>query len=126
MENKMSEQHEVASNTEPAKTAHPKRRCGFASLSTEQRIVVSRLGGLAATQSGRAHQFTSEEARLAGQKGGRAPHAKRRARTEAPLEGRRRADGHHPKMILTRSGGQFDYAAIVATCAFNSNSIGLT
>jgi hypothetical protein len=24
-------------------------------------------------------------------------------------------------LILTRSGGQFDYAAIVATCAFNSN-----
>jgi hypothetical protein len=29
-------------------------------------------------------------------------------------------------MILTRSGGQSDYAAIVVTCAFNSNSIGLT
>lgn len=83
MEKKMSEQHEVASNTEPAKTSRAKRTCGFASLSMEQRIAVSRLGGLAAIQSGRAHQFTSEEARLAGQKGGRAPHAKRRARSEA-------------------------------------------
>jgi len=27
---------------------------------------------------------------------------------------------------LTRCGGQVDYAAIAATCAFNSNSIGLT
>ncbi len=83
MENKMSEQHDVASNTEPAKKAHAKSTRGFASLSMEQRIAVSRLGGLAASQSGRAHQFTSEEARLAGQKGGRASHAKRRARTEA-------------------------------------------
>ncbi len=29
-------------------------------------------------------------------------------------------------MILPRSRGQFDYAAIAVTCVFNSNSIGLT
>jgi hypothetical protein len=30
------------------------------------------------------------------------------------------------EMILTRSRGQSDYAAIITTRAFNSNSIGLT
>ena len=34
--------------------------------------------------------------------------------------------GRDEGVILPRSRGQSDYAAIAATCSFNSNSIGLT
>jgi general stress protein YciG len=40
---------------------------------------LAKRGGKAAHRAGTAHQFTSEEARVAGRKGGIATHAKRRA-----------------------------------------------
>jgi general stress protein YciG len=45
---------------------------------------IARRGGKAAHSAGTAHEFTTEEARIAGQKGGRATHARRR-RTKAEL-----------------------------------------
>jgi len=54
----------------------PKRR-GFAALSPERRSEISRAGGKAAHAAGTAHQFTSEEAKVAGIKGGKAPHVRR-------------------------------------------------
>ena len=39
-------------------------------MSEERRREIARLGGIAAHERGTAHQFTSEEARIAGQKGG--------------------------------------------------------
>lgn len=44
---------------------------GFSSFSPEKRKEVSSMGGKAAWQSGKAHKFTSEEASIAGKKGGR-------------------------------------------------------
>lgn len=43
---------------------------GFASMDPERQREIARKGGKAAHARGRAHQFTSEEARLAGRKGG--------------------------------------------------------
>jgi hypothetical protein len=43
---------------------------------------IARRGGKAAHRAGRAHEFTSEEARIAGRKGGRAPHENRRHRLD--------------------------------------------
>lgn len=43
---------------------------GFATLRPEKRRLISSKGGRAAHQKGSAHQFTSEEAREAGKKGG--------------------------------------------------------
>jgi general stress protein YciG len=43
---------------------------------------IARKGGKAAHSAGTAHEFTSEEARVAGRKGGRATHAKRRKLVE--------------------------------------------
>lgn len=49
-----------------------KSRRGFASMDrTKQREIASK-GGRAAHRKGTAHEFTSEEARRAGRKGGRA------------------------------------------------------
>jgi general stress protein YciG len=51
---------------------------GFASMdSTKQREIASK-GGKAAHQKGTAHQWTSEEAREAGRRGGQASRARRR------------------------------------------------
>jgi uncharacterized protein len=55
----------------------------FAKLPPEQRQAISSAGGKAAHAAGRAHQFTSEEAKAAGRKGGLASHAARRRRQEA-------------------------------------------
>ncbi|WP_438029141.1 KGG domain-containing protein [Sorangium sp. So ce233] len=50
----------------------PKQRRGFAAMSPERRKEIASAGGKAAHARGTAHQFTSEEARAAGQKGGEA------------------------------------------------------
>jgi hypothetical protein len=47
---------------------------------------IARKGGKAAHSAGTAHEFTTEEARVAGRKGGRATHAKRRGQSEPPPE----------------------------------------
>jgi general stress protein YciG len=50
---------------------------GFARLSPKRRREIARLGGQAAHQRGTAHQFTSDEGRAAGRKGGAAVSADR-------------------------------------------------
>lgn len=46
-------------------------RRGFAAMDQERQREIASLGGKAAHASGNAHEFTSEEAREAGRKGGR-------------------------------------------------------
>jgi general stress protein YciG len=46
-------------------------RRGFASMSREKQREIASRGGKAAHERGTAHEFTSEEARAAGRKGGR-------------------------------------------------------
>jgi uncharacterized protein len=43
---------------------------GFASMAAEKQREIARKGGKAAHEKGTAHEFTSEEARAAGRKGG--------------------------------------------------------
>lgn len=50
---------------------------GFAVMSPEQQRTIARQGGQAAHRKGTAHEFTPEEARVAGQKGGRTVSADR-------------------------------------------------
>ena len=45
---------------------------GFASMDPERQRQIAREGGKAAHEKGTAHEFTSEEARAAGRKGGQA------------------------------------------------------
>jgi general stress protein YciG len=54
----------------------PKPR-GFAAMDPTLVSELAKRGGKAAHQAGTAHQFTSEEARIAGRKGGLAAHTKR-------------------------------------------------
>jgi general stress protein YciG len=55
---------------------------GFAAMNRALVSDIARKGGKAAHSAGTAHEFTSEEAREAGRKGGRATHAKRRQAIE--------------------------------------------
>ena len=57
-----------------AEQAEPRRkeRRGFASMSPEKQREIASKGGRAAHMKGTAHEWTSEEARAAGRKGGRA------------------------------------------------------
>ena len=54
----------------PAAKAAAKR--GFAAMDAEQQRAIASRGGQAAHRKGTAHEFNSEEARRAGQKGGEA------------------------------------------------------
>ena len=45
---------------------------GFASMDPDKQRLIASKGGQAAHKKGTAHQWTSEEARMAGRKGGRA------------------------------------------------------
>ncbi len=57
--------------------ARPRTRRGFAGMAPELVRALASLGGKAAHEQGRAHEFTSEEARAAGRKGGLASHRAR-------------------------------------------------
>lgn len=70
---------------EPAADVAPApRRRGFALMDRARVRAIARKGGVAAHERGTAHQFTREEAKEAGRKGGSAPHRSRGKRT-APL-----------------------------------------
>jgi general stress protein YciG len=58
-------------DSEQARNAGERReRRGFASMSPEKQREIASKGGRAAHQKGTAHEWTSEEARSAGRKGG--------------------------------------------------------
>jgi general stress protein YciG len=79
----MDEQENVANNAVPEPAlVKPKRLRGFAAMSRAQLTAISKAGGVAAHAQGTAHEFTSEEARVAGRKGGRALKGKK-VRSEA-------------------------------------------
>lgn len=58
------------------KTSGTSRR-GFASMSRDKQRQIASKGGIAAHKKGTAHEFTTEEARKAGARGGRARQQKR-------------------------------------------------
>jgi len=62
-----------------------KERRGFASMSPEKQREIASKGGRAAHQKGTAHEWTSEEARSAGRKGGQISRGGRGRLVEAPL-----------------------------------------
>lgn len=59
---------------------------GFASMSPEKQREIASKGGKAAHQKGTAHQFTSEEARAAGRKGGQASGVSRAKKSDKTVE----------------------------------------
>ncbi|HTB74613.1 MAG TPA: KGG domain-containing protein [Polyangiaceae bacterium] len=60
----------------------PKNSRGFAGMDRRLVRAIARMGGRAAHSAGTAHEFTSEEARIAGRMGGRASQVNRRKRVQ--------------------------------------------
>jgi uncharacterized protein len=56
---------------------------GFAAMDPQAQRAIAAKGGRAAHQKGTAHEFTSEEARVAGRKGGEASRGGRRSSTSS-------------------------------------------
>lgn len=72
----------------PAATAAPTpapRRRGFAAMDRDRVKQIASKGGRAAHAAGTAHQFNSDEARVAGKKGGMAPHVRRGGVRRRPM-----------------------------------------
>jgi general stress protein YciG len=70
-----SSENEGTSNASPEER-RPRRR-GFAAMDATRVREIASKGGKAAHAAGTAHQFNSDEARVAGRKGGMAPHVRR-------------------------------------------------
>jgi general stress protein YciG len=68
---------------------------GFASMDRNKQREIASKGGKAAHQKGTAHEWTSEEAREAGRKGGMASH--RRKQQQKPDGGDRADEGSQPR-----------------------------
>ena len=75
------------------------RNRGFASMAAEKQREIARKGGRAAHEKGKAHEFTTDEARTAGRKGGEKVSVDRNHMAEIGRRGgrssatRRRANG---------------------------------
>ena len=70
----------------------------------KQREIASK-GGKAAHQKGTAHEWTSEEAREAGRKGGMASHRRRKEMMDQPGETSTNASSTETPSETERSGG---------------------
>jgi len=76
---------------------------GFASMDQEKQRSIASLGGRAAHQQGTAHEFSSEEAREAGRKGGEAVSANR---AHMAAIGRKGGEASHRGSAATRAAVQ--------------------
>jgi general stress protein YciG len=82
----------MAFNDHPHAGGKPLR--GFASMDPQRQRQIASLGGRAAHEKGTAHEFTSQEAREAGRKGGMARSASRRAAPVPAVGGVPHESGH--------------------------------
>ena len=72
---------------------------GFASMDRGKQREIASKGGKAAHQKGTAHEWTSEEARDAGRKGGIASHRRRREQSGGSEAAGARPASHEPTSI---------------------------
>jgi uncharacterized protein len=78
---------------------------GFASMDRAKQREIASKGGKAAHQKGTAHEWTSEEARDAGRKGGIASHRRRREMLQQPEDsGGERATSGEQNREMAHSG----------------------
>jgi general stress protein YciG len=88
-----------------------KSRRGFAAMNQEKQRTIASKGGRAAHQKGTAHQFTSEEARAAGRKGGEAVSRNRSHMSTIGRKGGEAVSRDRVHMSqIGREGGQTSHA----------------
>jgi general stress protein YciG len=71
--------NDEAADTRSTGSVSRKTPRGFAAMDPQAQRAIAAKGGRAAHQKGTAHEFTSEEARIAGRKGGEASRGGRRS-----------------------------------------------
>ena len=71
---------------------------GFASMDRSKQRDIASKGGKAAHQKGTAHEWTSEEAREAGRKGGMASHRRKQEQQQSPGSAGEDAGGGNEQM----------------------------
>ncbi len=76
---------DAQATTSNVEAPRPRRR-GFAAMDRDRVKQIASKGGRAAHAAGTAHQFSSDEARVAGKKGGMAPHVRRGGVRRRPTE----------------------------------------
>src|SRR5437868_3103643 len=80
---------------------------GFASMDTHRQREIARKGGRAAHEKGKAHEFTPDEARAAGRKGGEKVSLNRRHMAEIGRRGgRSSAQRRRPENATDQPGQQ--------------------
>ena len=79
---------------------------GFASMDPAKQREIASKGGKAAHQKGTAHEWTSEEARDAGRKGGIASHRRRREQQGEAATERSSAAGTEPSSTAATGEGE--------------------
>jgi len=83
------------------------RQGGFASMDEHKQREIARKGGMAAHRKGTAHEFTTEEARFAGRKGGQQVSANRSHMIEiGRLGGRRSAERRRNRSAESQGSSQ--------------------
>ena len=85
-------------------TGERKERRGFASMTPEKQREIASKGGRAAHQKGSAHEWTSDEARSAGRKGGQISRGGRGRLVDDPSSGPIDAGGVTSSMTGTTDG----------------------
>ena len=97
-QNTQGDEQQPSSEQQPTSQAQPeqqtteaarpaKKRRGFAVMDPKRVSEIASKGGKAAHAAGTAHEFSREEAREAGRKGGYATHARRKAGKQGSGEG---------------------------------------
>ena len=90
-----------------------KRKRGFASMDIEKQRSIASKGGKAAHEKGTAHEFTSEEARTAGRKGGEAVSRNRQHMAAIGRKGGETVSQDREHMaVIGRGGGRSSSEAV--------------
>ena len=88
---------------------------GFAAMSAQKQREIARRGGQAAHKKGTAHEFTSDEARIAGHRGGRALSSNRQYMSEIGRKGghssagQRAAKSRQMQESYENGNGNYEY-----------------
>lgn len=99
-----SPQTEERPSSPPRESSRPR---GFAAMNEERQRQIASKGGRAAHEKGTAHEFTKDEARAAGKKGGEAVSQNRRHMAEIGRKGGERVSQDREHMAhIGRKGGE--------------------
>ncbi len=100
-------QPEERPSTVPPPSKDGSRPRGFAAMDEERQRQIASKGGRAAHEKGTAHEFTRDEARAAGRKGGEAVSQNRRHMAEIGRKGGERVSQDREHMAqIGRKGGE--------------------